>query len=227
MSVRDRLGRRVLPRALVALSTVRWPRRAAAAQRRRLGGSATVRLFVAFDDPYSAVAVLGLADRVADRRVRLVVEPVVERGIPDDPAVSDKRRYAVIDAQRLARRAGLELSRTEPLPAKTTAFLAAWAAAAPPGPKRPAFCAAAMRHLWFESDGPVSREPYIALWHEHVGGGPPEDRDERAGTSEGAMRRRGLYDTPVALVHGQWFFAHERLDQIEHRLSELGWAASG
>jgi hypothetical protein len=28
------------------------------------------------------------------------------------------------------------------------------------------------------------------------------------------------------VVHGQWFFAHERLAQIEHRLDELGWAAA-
>jgi 2-hydroxychromene-2-carboxylate isomerase len=185
-----------------------------------------VRLFVAFDDPYSALAVLGLAERVAERRVRLLVEPVVERGIPDDPAVSDKRRYAVTDSRRLARRLGIELSRSEPVPAEATAFLAAWAASVPSAPRRAAFCVAAMRHLWFESEGPVSPEPYAALWHEHVGGSPPTAGNELAATSESGMRRRGLYDTPVAVVHGQWFFAHERLDQIEHRLDELGWQAS-
>jgi 2-hydroxychromene-2-carboxylate isomerase len=226
MSVRDRLQRRAIPRAIVALSTVRWPGRTTATVRRALGGSATVSLFVAFDDPCSAVAVLGVSDRVAHRRARLLVEPVVARGIPGDPAVADKRRYAVTDARRLACRAGLELSRTEPLAAEQTAFLAAWAASVPAGQKRAAFCVAAMRQLWFESDGPVPREHYAALWHEHAGAGPPADDGNGSGRSEGAMRRRRLYDTPVAVVHGQWFFAHERLDQIEHRLDELGWRAS-
>ena len=40
------------------------------------------------------------------------------------------------------------------------------------------------------------------------------------------MRRRRLYDTPAAVVGGQWFFAHERLAQIGHRLDELGWRAA-
>ncbi|MCW3015634.1 MAG: hypothetical protein JWO02_2726 [Solirubrobacterales bacterium] len=225
MTLRDRIGRRVIPRALVALSTVRWPRRAAAAVRRALGGRARVQLFVAFDDPYSAVAVLGLADRVAGRRAVLAIEPVVERGIPGDPAVDAKRRYAIVDARRLARRDGLELARTEPLAADATAFLAQWAAAAPQGAVRTAFCAAAMRRLWCATDGPVQPHEYAALWRELVGGEPPGDS---AGVRDGErrMRRRRLYDTPVAVVHGQWFFAHERLAQVEHRLDELGWTVT-
>jgi 2-hydroxychromene-2-carboxylate isomerase len=226
VSPRDRLRRRVVPRVVVALSTVRWPGRVAAAVRRALGGSGRVRLYVAFDDPYSAVAVLGVADRVVGRRVRLVIEPVVERGIPGDPAVDDKRRYAVVDARRLARRAGLELSRGEPVGAEETAFLAGWVAAVPQGPQRAAFCAAAMHELWFESDGAVGREPFAALWREHVGGEPPADGAGGVRRGERGMRLRRLYDTPVAVVHGQWFFAHERLEQIEHRLDELGWTAA-
>lgn len=225
MSLRDRLRRRVVPRAIVSLSTVRRPGRALAAARRALGGSARVRLFVAFDDPYSAVALLGLEDRLGGRRVRLEIEPVVERGIPGDPAAADKRRYAVIDARRLARRAGLELSRTEAVRAEETAFLAVWAAGTE-GPRRASFCAAAMRQLWFRSDGSVSQEPYAALWREHVGGDPPAARPGATRSGERGMRLRRLYDTPVAVVHGQWFFAHERLAQIEHRLDELGWTTT-
>jgi 2-hydroxychromene-2-carboxylate isomerase len=37
------------------------------------------------------------------------------------------------------------------------------------------------------------------------------------------MDKRGLYDTPIAVVHGRWYFAHERLGQIEDWLDELGW----
>lgn len=226
MSLRDRLKRRLVPRAVVALSTVRWPARALAAVRRALGRDAAVRLYVAFDDPYSAVAVLGLVDRLEGRRARLLVEPVVARGIPGDPAVGAKRRYAVIDARRLARRAGLALARSGPLGAEETAFLAGWTGAIPHGPRRVAFCAAALRHLWLSSDGPVEREPYAALWREHAGGDPPPDGAPGARRGERGMRLRRLYDTPVAVVHGQWFFAHERLAQIEHRLDELGWRAA-
>jgi 2-hydroxychromene-2-carboxylate isomerase len=224
VSVRDRLQRRVIPRAIVATSTIRWPARTAAALRRARGGRGRVQLYLAFDDPYSALAVLALADRVEGRRADLRVDAVVARGIPDDPAVDDKRRYAITDARRLARRAGLELSRGEPLPAATTAFLAGWTAAIPEPRQRADFCVAAMRLLWFGSDGPVSEEPYAELWREHVGGEPPEATTvERA---ERRMRKRGLYDTPIAVVHRQWFFAHERLDQIEHSLDELGWAGA-
>lgn len=223
MSLRDRIARRLVPRVIVKLSTVRAPRRAAARLRRLLGGSGRVELFVAFDDAYSAIAVLGLADRTARRRVNLVLEPVVRRGIPGDPAAEAKRSYVLVDARRLARRDGVTLSRGAPLPAEATAFLAAWAASVPRGPVRTAFCVAAMRHLWCESDGPVDPAGYAELFREHVGCEPPA---EAAGAvdSERRMRRRRLYDTPVAVVHGQWFFAHERLPQIEHRLDELGWS---
>jgi 2-hydroxychromene-2-carboxylate isomerase len=226
MSIRDRLQRRVIPRLVVALSTVRWPGRVRAAVRRALSGRARVRVYVAFDDPYSAVALLGLVERLGRRRVRLDVEPVVARGITGDPAVADKRRYAVVDARRLARRAGRELSRGGPVPADETAFLAAWATAAPQGKKRIAFCAAALAHIWHSSDGPVLREPYAEFWKTHVGGEPPQDGAASVAHAERRMRRRGLYDTPIAVVHGEWFFAHERLAQIEHRLDDLGWVAS-
>jgi 2-hydroxychromene-2-carboxylate isomerase len=226
VSLRDRLSRRVVPRTLVALSTIRWPGKVTAAIRRALGGRGRIELFVAFDDPESAVALLGLAQRVAHRRVRLAVEPVVARGIPDDPATEDKRRYAIVDARRLARRAGLELSRGEPVTAQATAFLASWAAAAPDAPRRVAFCVAAMRELWLSSDGPIHRKRFAGLWQEHVGGEPPADDGPGARSAERRMRRRRLYDTPVAVVHGEWFFAHERLAQIEHRLDDLGWKAA-
>lgn len=223
MSLRDRIRRRVMPRLVVALSTVDAHHRAAARIRRALGRQAVVRMYVAFDDPNSAVALLGLMERVQHRRVRLLVEPVVHRGIPDDPAVEAKRRYAVVDSTRLARRAGLELSRSEPLAAGDTAFLAEAAATLPPE-ERLGFCAAAIRRVWFESDGRVSPESFSDLLQEH-------GRDEAPPASsaipgERGMKRRRLYDTPVAVVHGQWHFAHERLAAIEHRLDELGWTAA-
>jgi 2-hydroxychromene-2-carboxylate isomerase len=184
-----------------------------------------VRLYIAFDDPASAVAVLGLVPRLAARRADLIVEPVVARGIPGDPAVAAKRAYAVVDARRLALRDGLALSRDEPVAAEDVAFLAAWAAAIPGLAERAAFSAAAMRRLWLESDGPIDPEAYRESWREHGGAGDPP-AGAASLPAERGMRRRRLYDTPVAVVGGQWFFAHERLAQIEHALDELGWTVS-
>ena len=82
-----------------------------------------------------------------------------------------------------------------------------------------------MRRLWFELDGPVTPDRFDAPWRDaNAGDPPPTCSGARAG--ERGMRRRRLYDTPVAVVHGQWFFAHERLSQIEHRLDELGWTTA-
>lgn len=224
MSPRDRLQRRVIPRAIVALSTIRFPARAGAALRRARGGRGRVDLYVAFDDPNSAVAALGLSQRLGPRPADLHVAPVVARGIPDDPAVEDKRRYAVVDARRLARRNGLAMTRTEPVDPAATAFLARWATAIPDAVARAAFCTDAMYLLWFATAGAVGEDQYLPLWRSYSAGEPPSGGD--AARAERKMRKAGLYDTPVAVVHGEWFFAHERLEAVEHRLDELGWVAA-
>lgn len=229
MSATDTLKRRVIPRAIVTLSQVDAPARAAAAVRRTLGGAGRVELFVAFDDPYSAIALLGLRDRLRGRRAGLVIEPVVGRGIPGDPAVELKRAYAVEDARRLARRDGRELSRSAPVAAADAAFLARWTASIPAGESRVAFGAAAMQRLWFEDDGPLEHAGYAELFAQMAGTAPPGADDDATAAAvqraERLMRRRGPYDTPAAIVSRQWFFAHERLAQIEHRLDRLGWTA--
>ncbi len=220
----DRFARRVVPSLVLAAARVTWPARTAAALRRRLRRRGRVELFFAFDDPCSAVAVIDLARRLAGRDIRLLMLPVVARGIRDDPAVELKRRYAITDARRLARRGGLTLSRAEPLPARDVAFLAEWVAAGPQGPSLVDFCVAAVERLWFDSGGPVVRAEYDALWRARLGGAPVASaaavtRDERR------MGRRGPYDTPAACVHGQWFFAHDRPAQILRWLDDLGWTA--
>ncbi len=226
-SAKDVLSRRVLPSAVIALSRIDWPARLGAAARRALGRRGRVELFFAFDDPCSAIAVIDLAERVSGRDVLLALDPVVERGIPGDPAVERKRRYAIDDARRLARRLGLVLARTEPLSAEDTRFLARWAASAPQGPSLERFCVNALRQLWLASDGPVDPGMYAAAWREEFGSPPPAMPDERAiRRNERLMKRRGPYDTPAAWVHGQWFFAHDRLVQIGERLDDLGWTAA-
>jgi 2-hydroxychromene-2-carboxylate isomerase len=219
----DRIQRRVAPRLIVWLSGLDGRHRLGAAVRRLTGRGGVVRLYIAFDDASSAVALSGLVKRLRDRRVQLLVEPVVSRGIAGDPAAAAKRAYAVVDAGRLMRRSQLELSRSSPIDVADTAFLASWAVTLPPGPERTAFCAAAMRALWLESDGPVPRERLEELWRGLTGDEPPKDASPTPLPGERAMKRRRLYDTPAAVVHGQWFFAHERLPQIEHRLDQLGW----
>jgi 2-hydroxychromene-2-carboxylate isomerase len=220
----DALRRRVFPRAVVALSRVDAPARLGAAARRRLGRRGRVELYVAFDDPCSAVAALDLAQRLAGHEADLELLPVVERGIADDPAVAAKRRYAIEDARRLFARSGQTLRRTEPLVAGEVAFLARWAAGAAPGAERTRFCVAALRRLWLESAGPVAVADYEPLWREAFGAQPPAADGTRAvRRNERRMVRRGPYDTPAAWVHGQWFFAHDRPAQIAARLDDLGW----
>jgi 2-hydroxychromene-2-carboxylate isomerase len=219
----DTLVRRTLPRALVAASQVTLPARLAAAAKRRRGEPERLELFFAFDDPCSAVATIDLSARLAGRPVEIVPLPVVERGIAGDPAVQQKREYAVIDARRLARRAGMTLARETPLPAADTAFLAEWVAAVKPSPALLAFTVAALRRLWFEGDGPVEREAFLGLWREHVGSEEARPDPAAVLATEKRMSRRGPYETPAAWVAGRWYFAHDRPGQICEWLDELGW----
>jgi 2-hydroxychromene-2-carboxylate isomerase len=170
--------------------------------------------------------VLDLADRLADRDVALVLQPVVARGIPDDPAVGQKRRYAITDARRLARRSGRQLRREEPLDAEAAAFLADWVAAGPAGPALTRFTVRALERLWFGDDLGLDEAPYAALWRAELGTEPPVVTAEAVHRCERRMRRRGPYDTPAAWVHGQWFFAHDRGAQIADRLDGLGWTVA-
>jgi 2-hydroxychromene-2-carboxylate isomerase len=221
--VPERLTRSVIPSTVIRLSTIDRPARIGAAVRRATGRRGRVELFFAFDDACSAAAVVDLVPRLAGREVDVVALPVVARGIPGDPAVRAKREYAIADARRLGRRSGLDLARDEPIDPGETAFLAEWVAAAEPGPAVTEFCAVALRRMWF--GGGATQDELTVLWREHVGGEPRREpgavrRNERL------MARRGPYDTPAAVVHGQWFFAHDRLAQIADRLDDLGWRAA-
>ncbi len=155
----------------------------------------------------------------------LLLRPVVRRGIPGDPAVEQKRRYAIDDARRLARRLGLGLSRNEPLAAEQTAFLAEWVARGPQGPALQRFCLGAVGDLWLTGGGTLERAELEALWRECLGRAPVAAHEGEAAVhrNERLMKRRRPYDVPAAWVHGQWFFAHDRPAQISERLDELGW----
>jgi len=220
----DTLKRRVAPRLVVELSRLDGPAQFGAELRRRLGRRGRVELYFAFDDPNSAVAVIDLAERLVDFDVMLILSPVVNRGIPGDPAVEDKRRFAITDARRLFRRAGLTLRRDEPIRPESTAFIAEWAASSLPGPALTKFCVAAMRQLWLTDDVEIDPAAYAELWRDAFGHDPPAGASPDAvRANERRMSRRGPYDTPAAWVHGQWSFAHDRLPQIADRLDDLGW----
>ncbi|HXD53772.1 MAG TPA: hypothetical protein VN618_03380 [Solirubrobacteraceae bacterium] len=222
----DRLSRRVGPRLLAASAGFSLPAKLRARATRARGGRGLVELFIAFDDPCSAVAVHELAEPLGRRAVELRIVPVIRRGLAGDPAVARKRDYALLDAGRLARRRlGRELARREVLPPEEVAFLAEWTAAAPPGPAVTDFCRAALARLWFEDGGPVSREDFAALWRERVGGEPSGDA-AAVRRCEARMARRGPYETPAVWTGGRWYFAHDRPRQICAWLDELGWAAA-
>jgi 2-hydroxychromene-2-carboxylate isomerase len=217
------ITRRLLPRAVVAESRVDVVSRVGAAARRRAGRHGVVELYFSFDDPSSAVALLDLAQRIGRHDARLVVRPVVDRGIPDDPAVELKRRYALTDAKRLAERLGLELNRAEPWDAIGANLLAEWVACSPQGPTLTRFCVEAMARLWFSGEG---RPDLGGLWRKEMGDQARIDGAKAVRRNERRMRMRGIYDVPAAWVHGQWFFAHDRPAQIEQRLDDLGWTAA-
>lgn len=239
----DRLQRKTVPGIVLALSRVRTPARAISALRRTFGRRGVVELFLAFDDPNSAVALVELDRRLQGRAVDLVVRPVVDRDLDDDPAVEAKREYAIADAARIARRSGLGLSRRDPIAPGAVAFLAEWVAEAGPSAEATEFAAAAARELWIApeeagsdsgtaatSPGPVpipDRERFVDLWRRTVGGAPGAGSRDQVIANERRMKRAGAYAVPMATVHGRLFFAHDRLERIAYELDRLGWTAGG
>jgi hypothetical protein len=194
----SRLRRSTIPSTVIRLSQVTWPARARAALARAAGRRGRVEVYFAFDDAASAVAVPDLVERLASRRVDVVLLPVVRRGIAGDPAVQDKRRHALADA----RRRGLDATVEDP---GDVTHLARWAATGAPND---AVCDA-LRAVWRGEPFPVDAP-----------GG-----DEALRRNERRMRRRGPYDTPAAVVGGRWYFAHDRAEQVADWVDELGWAA--
>ena len=213
--LRDQIQRSFAPRAVVALSRMRIPRPWSRAPR--------VELYFAFDDPYAAIGLPGLLELTTDRGLDLEVYPLLERGIPDDPAAEKRRLYSVVDAKRLADRSSRRFSRREPLRVSDCAFLAAWTETARGDSAAPLFAAAALDELWLRSDGPVVREPFEELHRRILDRTPPIDEAAtRASLTRNAERLRacGHWESPAARIDGEWFFAHERLPQIAARLDQ-------
>lgn len=215
--VTDALRRRWLPSTVIAASAWHAPARGRAALARLLGRRPTMELYFAFDDPYAAVALPGLM-RIAQRyRARLRLYPLIERGIENDPALEKRRAHAIADSMLLARRDGRVLRREQPFAPGALDELAAQAAALDDDVARLEFAARTLEGLWFGSAEAAPRGRVQ----------PAADPALRARLAENTARlkRLGHWESPAARVEGAWFFAHERLPQIEAWLKELGWVS--
>lgn len=224
--MRDYLSKALVPRLILAVDRTRWPGRLRARTSRLIGGRGRVELYFAYDDPYAAVALRPLLDVVARHRAELVLYPLIERGITGDPALAQRRQYAIVDGQRLAQRQGRALARRALLSPADTAFLAGWTEAARGHPRLAEFACAALEQIWYTGDGPIRSGDFAESHRNILGMNPPEDTAAAgAALAESARRllKLGHWESPAARIGREWFFAHERLAQIEERLTDLGW----
>lgn len=227
MSLKDKLVRGVGPRALIRA----WERqeamaKAGAGAARLLGRKPVVELYYAFDSPYSAVALFPLLNITEAHGGELRSFVVARHGIEGDPDRGMRRAYEVLDAGRLLKRQGRTLSRTQPVEPGSVEAIALLAEAARRAGRGNAFAAAALDVLWCkEGDGLPELAAYERLYEKIVGRKPATD----LGALSAAVRdnetrlNKGHWEVPAAMVGGQWFFAHERLEQIDAWLMELGW----
>ena len=218
------LRRAAAPRIVVATSRWRWAQNCRAALRRSLGLRPTIELFFAFDDPYAAIALPGLIRIAEKHKAQLKLWPLIARGIAGDPAAKQRSVHAITDSRRLAQRDGRSLRRSAPLSAHDCSFLAAWSVATAQHQHRNAFIAAALEKLWFNSDDKPTPEAYSGRYQSHIGAAPPALNAAHAmqlDEHNQRLHQLGHWESPVALVAGEWFFAHERLQQIDERLNAL------
>ncbi|MGH8505379.1 MAG: hypothetical protein ACRETM_05365 [Stenotrophobium sp.] len=221
----NHLRRVTAPSTVVALSRLQWPRRLRSALRHTLGRRVRIELFFAFDDPYSAIALPGLIKLARAHDADLAIYPLLERGIAGDPAAEQRRRHAVHDSRRLARRDGQDFSRSEPLSATDCAFLAAWTEATRGSDGMIAFAAAALEQLWLHSSGPLLQTDFHKLHQQYLGKPAPAQtpaNEKALAANTARLHRLGHWESPAARIDRQWFFAHERLPQMDDLLRALG-----
>jgi 2-hydroxychromene-2-carboxylate isomerase len=118
------------------------------------------------------------------------------------------------------------LKRNEVVDPQATAFLAEWVESLRGQPSMQAFAAAALTRLWLNSSGAIEEADFASLFREIAGHAPPkpgEDIRRRLADNHLRQLRKGHWESPAARVEGEWFFAHERVPQIEERLTYLGW----
>jgi 2-hydroxychromene-2-carboxylate isomerase len=224
-ALRERLTRATVPRLVLrAAAASRAAHERVARLRGAFGSRPEIELYLAFDDPYGVIAVQGAAELAARHGAKLTLYPVVDHGIAGDPDLPLRRAYALRDAHRLLARTGKSLARTAPLEPDAARFLAAWTEAARSSGKAVAFALAAATELWLSSDGAVDVGRYRGIYERTVGQRPPEPSaslDALLAHNAARLRSRGHWETPSARIAGEWFFAHERLEQMSELLARL------
>ncbi len=209
--------------------------------RRRRGEPHRIEFFHQVDDPYShllAQALVKLHERFEVEVVTWLVEP------PEDwaaPARALLDSYSLVDARRLAMKAGLHPSSEErPGPEKVLAVQRELAATLPasgdPGSKATLEAAVALgERLWeMESDASQAAGGDEAALAEPSGSRPEGRRTQWAESAtdvglEAALRagteRRaelGHYLGGTCFYGGEWTWGIDRLAYLEERLTDLG-----
>ena len=199
-------------------------------ERRRKGEPHRIEFFHQVDDPYShllAQALVTLEERYEVEVVTWLVEP------PEDwaaPARALLESYSLVDARRLAEKAGLHPSserRPEPEAVLGVQERLAATLPSPEGPGSEATLEAAValgRELWGgESDGADSSGSRRGRRRTQC------EASVRAALNAGTERRAelGHYLGGTCFYGGEWTWGIDRLAYLEERLADLGARRSG
>ena len=207
-------------------------------ERRRRGEPHRIEFFHQVDDPYShllAQALVKLQERYDVEVATWLVEP------PEDwaaPARALLESYSLVDARRLAEKAGLHpSSETRPGPEKVLAVQRELAATQPasgdPGPQATLEAAVALGEgLWeMESDASQAAGGHGAAFAEPSGSRRAESLEHgatdvglEAALRAGTQRRAelGHYLGGTCFYGGEWTWGIDRLAYLEERLTDLG-----
>jgi len=224
----DRAKRSILMRAVVAAQDLSPGHALRSRVKRALSRPARVELYFAFDDPYAAVAMRPLREVVLRHEAELSLFPLLDRGMPDDPAWDQREHYAIVDARRLARRTGRVLRRTAPIPPEKLDYLARFTQSIKDERKKAAFAEVALEEVWLGERTPEPSE-LRKVFRRIVGEDAPGHFRECAALDGALVRnherlaRRGHWESPACWVEGEWFFAHERIAQIDELLAKGGF----
>ncbi len=193
--------------------------------RRRRGEPHRIEFFHQVDDPYShllAQALVKLHERYEVEVVTWLVEP------PEDwaaPARALLESYSLVDARRLAVKAGLHPSSEErPGPEKVLEVQRELAATLPasgdPGSKATLEAAVALGEGLWEMESDASQA---------AGGDEATDVGLEAALRAGTQRRAelGHYLGGTCFYGGEWTWGIDRLAYLEERLADLAARRSG
>ena len=189
-------------------------------ERRRRGEPHRIEFFHQVDDPYShlvAQALVKLQERYEVEVATWLVEP------PEDwaaPARALLESYSLVDARRLAVKAGLHpSSETRPGPEKVLAVQRELAATLPasrdPGSKATLEAVVALGEGLWEMESDASQA---------AGGHGETDVGLEAALRAGTQRRAelGHYLGGTCFYGGEWTWGIDRLAYLEERLTDLG-----